>query len=296
MTKRVAKFIFQNSLELAKSIEGNTSVLFYYNDVKDYLDEDFVKNNDVKKIIIIREEEKEEDDKIIFEKLKSLGNLIVAPSINFNRMNKVKIALMMCMSSGMLSKDENLIALTGVSDSIDTSIFIDISKEKELLSFKGEIDLEKSVKPEVFERILRIALELANQGREGKSIGAIFILGDKEKVLENVKQMIFNPFKGYNPDERNILKVNLDDTLKEFSLLDGAILIDADGVVESAGVFIATSSAVTEEIPKGLGSRHLAAASITALTNAISVVVSESTGDVTIFKNGNLITRIEKAL
>jgi len=112
-------------------------------------------------------------------------------------------------------------------------------------------------------------------------------------VLENVKQMIFNPFKGYAPDERNILKANLDDTLKEYSLLDGAIVIDCNGVIETAGAYISVSAAV-EDLPKGLGARHIAAASITAVTNAISIVVSESTGDVTIFKNGSIITRIEK--
>ncbi len=268
-------------------------MLFYYRDVEGYaFDEEFV-NNNIKKIIVLQEDEK--DEKTI-EKIKSVGSIVFSPSVTFNRINKIKIALMMCVSSGIISKEENMIALTGVGDTIDTAIFIDISKEKELLSFKGDIDLGKSVKPEVFERVLRVALELANQGREGKSVGGIFVLGDKEQILENTKQMIFNPFKGYEPDERNILKANLDDTLKEFSLLDGAIIINSDGVVEAAGAYISVSSSISEDLPKGLGARHMAAAAITSIANAVSIVVSESTGDVTIFKNGSIVTRIEKAI
>ncbi len=292
METTISRFILKQAFELSK-IEDGISVLFYYSDVESYIfDKEFL-NQGIKKIIVINEDEKE---KSVLEKIKSLGSVVATPFKVSSRINKIKIALMMCVSSGIISKGEKLIALSGTENAIDNAIFIDISKEKELLSFKGDIDLGKSVKPEVFERVLRIALELANQGREGKNVGAIFVLGNKEEVMENTKQMIFNPFKGYNPDERNILKVNLDDTLKEFSLLDGAIIINSDGVIESAGAYISTSSLNLEELPKGLGARHMAAAAITALTNAVSVVVSESTGDVSIFKNGSMITRIEKSV
>ncbi len=292
METTISRFILKQAFELSK-IEDGISVLFYYSDVESYIfDKEFL-NQGIKKIIVINEDEKE---KSVLEKIKSLGSVVATPFKVSSRINKIKIALMMCVSSGIISKGEKLIALSGTENAIDNAIFIDISKEKELLSFKGDIDLGKSVKPEVFERVLRIALELANQGREGKNVGAIFVLGNKDEVMENTKQMIFNPFKGYNPDERNILKVNLDDTLKEFSLLDGAIVINSDGVIESAGAYISTSSLNLEELPKGLGARHMAAAAITALTNAVSVVVSESTGDVSIFKNGSMITRIEKSV
>ncbi len=267
--------------------------MFYYKDVEEYIFDKGYFDNDIKKIVVLQESEKDENT---LEKIKDIGNVVFSPSVTFNRINKIKIALMMCVSSGIITKDENVIALTGVGDAIDTAVFVDISKEKELLSFKGDIDLGKSVQPEVFERVLRVALELANQGREGKSVGAIFVLGSKEQILENTKQMIFNPFRGYEPDERNVLKANLDDTLKEFSLLDGAIVINSDGVVEAAGAYISVSSNVSEDLPKGLGARHMVAAAITSITNAVSVVVSESTGDVTIFKDGSMVTRIEKAI
>ncbi len=292
ITLEASKLILKKALEIAKAQE-NSTLLVYYSDVSPYLnDEDTLKDNGVKKIIVMKENEFEENGDII-DDLKKIGEIVRVPNVKYDRINKIKIALMICTSSGILSKDDDVIALSGSGSQVDTILFLDISKEKELLSFKGDIDLEKSVKPEVFEKVLRIALEIANQGREGKSVGTIFVLGDKEHVMENVKQMIFNPFKGYDPDERNILKANLDDTLKEYSLLDGAIVIDCNGVIETAGAYISVSATI-EDLPKGLGARHIAAASITAVTKAISIVVSESTGDVTIFKNGAIVTRIEK--
>ncbi len=288
-----SKLILEKALEIVKS-QDNITLLAYYGDISPYLNsDDFLKDNNGKKIIVMKENEFEENSDII-DNLKKIGEIVKVPNVKYDRINKIKIALMICTSSGILSKDDDVLALSGSGNQLDTALLLDISKEKELLSFKGDIDLEKSVKPEVFEKVLRIALEIANQGREGKSVGTIFILGDKENVMENIKQMIFNPFKGYDPDERNILKANLDDTLKEYSLLDGATVIDCNGVIETAGAYISVSAASTEELPKGLGARHIAAASITATTKAISIVVSESTGDVTIFKNGSIVTRIEK--
>ncbi|HOP05648.1 MAG TPA: diadenylate cyclase [candidate division Zixibacteria bacterium] len=67
-----------------------------------------------------------------------------------------------------------------------------------------------------------------------------------------------------------------------------------DGVALAAGRHLAPS-VETSELPQGLGARHRSAAGITALTNAIAVVVSETTGDVRIFSRGKLYMEIEKA-
>ena len=46
-------------------------------------------------------------------------------------------------------------------------------------------------------------------------------------------------------------------------------------------------------LSKGLGSRHWAAAAISQKTEAISVVVSQSSGTVRIFQDGQVVMRIE---
>jgi len=45
---------------------------------------------------------------------------------------------------------------------------------------------------------------------------------------------------------------------------------------------------------RGLGARHQAAAAITAVTNSVAVRVSQSTGTVTIFRRGAIVTEIEE--
>jgi diadenylate cyclase len=277
-----------NIIESDKSI----NLLVYYSDIKKLDIDDFVKK-DIKKIIVFKRAEIEEEN---HDKLENFNNIpsIIVPNIIFTRTNKLKIAIVMALAVNILSKDSKLIALTGLNN-IDSMIYLEIEKEKELLLFRENIDFGETIRPEVFEKVLRIALELANQGREGKSVGALFVLGDIENIKPYIKQMIFNPFKGYDQKERNIMLSNLDDTVKEYSVLDGAFLISGDGTLESAGVHIA-ASADTTDLPKGLGSRHMAAAAITSVSNAMSIVVSESTGDVSVFKNGKLITQIEKAI
>jgi len=277
-----------------KIIESDKSInlLVYYSDIKKLDIDDFLKK-DIKKIIVFQRAEIEEENNNNLEDFNNIPSIIV-PNIIFTRTNKLKVAIVMALAVNILSKDSKIIALTGLNN-IDSMIYLEIEKEKELLLFRENIDFGEVIRPEVFEKVLRIALELANQGREGKSVGALFVLGDIENLKPYIKQMIFNPFKGYDQKERNILLSNLDDTIKEFSVLDGAFLISGDGTLESAGVHIA-ASADTSDLPKGLGSRHMAAAAITSVSNAMSIVVSESTGDVSVFKNGKLVTQIEKAI
>jgi DNA integrity scanning protein DisA with diadenylate cyclase activity len=41
------------------------------------------------------------------------------------------------------------------------------------------------VQPEVFERLLTIVLELAEEGKEGRPLGTVFVLGDHETVEQD---------------------------------------------------------------------------------------------------------------
>jgi DNA integrity scanning protein DisA with diadenylate cyclase activity len=105
---------------------------------------------------------------------------------------------------------------------------------------------------------------------------------------------VINPFHGYPENERNILDPRLEETLKEFSAIDGAFVIRGDGVVLSAGRYLAPHSKLEENLPQGLGTRHEAGAAITMTTGAIAICVSQSTGTISIFKQGRLITDIQK--
>ncbi|PSP19525.1 hypothetical protein BRC62_01810, partial [Halobacteriales archaeon QH_10_67_13] len=47
------------------------------------------------------------------------------------------------------------------------------------------------------------------------------------------------------------------------------------------------------DIPKGLGTRHMAAAAITRDTNAVAIVLSESDGLVRAFKAGDKVLELD---
>ena len=66
----------------------------------------------------------------------------------------------------------------------------------------------------------------------------------------------------------------LEETLKEYAALDGAFIVRGDGVVLTAGSHLMPSPAAPTHLPGGLGTRHGAAAGISATTGAVAVCVS----------------------
>ena len=140
-----------------------------------------------------------------------------------------------------------------------------------------------------------IALDIGAMGREGRPVGTILVIGNSKSVLKSSRQAVFNPFKGYPKREKMITNPEVVESIKEVAQLDGAIIISTAGVVEAAGRHIEAPSPVTKQL-RGLGSRHRAAAGITRKTEAVSVVVSESTGRVTIFEGGGIVAALEPVI
>lgn len=231
------------------------------------------------------------------EELRCKVNFINVPQVNLTRMGEVKIAITKGIATGILVRGDKVVCLTGIPrlGYIDTMLVVDVGKEFEILTSDFISGIFDTVDPEVFEAVLNIALELGSQGREGRPVGTIFVLGDHEKVLQFSRQMIINPFRGYPEEERNVLNPALKETIKEFSALDGAFIINEKGVLISAGTYL-NAALESKEFPKGLGSRHIAAAGVTGNTNAIAIVISESAGTVRIFKNGKVFVSIERPL
>jgi hypothetical protein len=143
---------------------------------------------------------------------------------------------------------------------------------------------------EVFEMLLRIAGDLVRQGREGRSVGTMFIVGDTENVLEASRQVVINPFQGHTAEQRRVLHPDNVETTKEYANLDGAIVVSADGTLEAAGRYVLLEP--DAEAASGLGGRHLAAASVTMHTDAVAIVVSSS-GVVRVYKDGSPVMELD---
>ena len=216
-------------------------------------------------------------------------------ALSNSRLSQLRAAILLGLTREIFGFKDRVCCIGGIPQSgqLDTVLVVDVDEEFESVIGHEEDMLPSGVSAEALERITAIATDLAVTGREGKSIGAMFILGDHEEVYKRSKQLVLNPFHGYDDEDRNVLNPFMDETIKELSLIDGAFIVRGNGVVETAGSLI-QAKADNISLPGGLGTRHAAAAAITSVTNAIALVVSSS-GQVTYFRKGRMFTLFEKS-
>ncbi|MDX2109985.1 MAG: diadenylate cyclase [Verrucomicrobiota bacterium] len=233
-----------------------------------------------------------------YQEGKSPPTTIEVRSLSKQRLSQMRSAILIGLSSGIFKLTDKICCVGGIAASnlLDCLVVVDISKE-----FQGAITREHNLLPpgvkiEVFERVLGIATDLSIEGREGKPVGALFVVGDTDKVNQMIKPLVLNPFYGYKEEDRNILNPFMDETLKEFSVIDGCFIIRGNGVVESAGSLIHAPSEYYKDMPSGLGSRHAAAAAISLATDCTSIAVSASTGQVSLFRRGAMVSLMETPL
>ncbi len=160
--------------------------------------------------------------------------------------------------------------------------------------FKEICSERRGVDAGVLKQTVTLAVEIAREGREGRKIGTLFVVGDSEAVLETSRPLVLDPLYGHPDEAKHIADPNVRESLKELAQLDGAFVVSDSGVVISAARYIDTVSD-NLSVPLGLGSRHIAAASVSYYTNAVAVAVSESSM-VRVFDDGELVSEITPEL
>lgn len=155
---------------------------------------------------------------------------------------------------------------------------------------KRVLDQIPDVNNDTVEKIISLAIEIAREGREGRKVGTMFVIADSENVLRHSRPLILDPLYGHAKELKHIDDPNMRETIKELALLDGAFIVSDGGICLSASRYI-EASVGDIELPLGLGSRHVAAASITKRTKSVAVVVSESS-TVRVFYRGEIISEI----
>jgi DNA integrity scanning protein DisA with diadenylate cyclase activity len=148
----------------------------------------------------------------------------------------------------------------------------------------------RGVNLNILKEVITLAFEIAREGRKGRRIGTIFAVSDAENVLKHSRSLILDPLLGHPAKVKQISDTDMRETIKELAQLDGAFVVSDEGTVVSACCYLDSSSKGID-LPLGLGSRHMAAASITKLTNSVAVVVSESSV-VRIIDDGEIISEI----
>jgi DNA integrity scanning protein DisA with diadenylate cyclase activity len=154
------------------------------------------------------------------------------------------------------------------------------------------LKLTDGVRRGVLEATLEVARKVGRSARQGKKLGALFVMGDSSKVLEYSQQLVLNPFEGHDEADRMITNPDAHEMVMEFAKLDGAFVIRGDGFIRTAGTFLRISE-TDVNIPSGLGARHTAAAGITARTYATAMSVSAADGEVRAFSGGELVMQMD---
>lgn len=220
---------------------------------------------------------------------------IVIPSYDYSRVERVKVALVAATMEGHFKEGEIVLCLAGrTGQPVDTMMHLRIGASKEERTHLEGVSLGETFHPQVVEGLIQIALEIGQEGFEGHAIGTIFVIGDSTNVLEKSRQILLNPFQGIPESERNVLDPRIRESIKRFAVLDGAFIVREDGVMLAAGRFLSSGSEDLK-LPLGLGARHAAAAGISKSTQCLSLVVSQSSGAVRLFKGGHTLLELHQA-
>lgn len=176
---------------------------------------------------------------------------------------------------------------------IDSLSIIRLGEHLGQLTVRDLRQLKTRIPLESLKTVVDLAVAIGREGREGKPVGTLLVVGDHRKVLSYCRPMGFDPLKGYSRTERTLADSKVREGVKEIAQLDGAFIISADGTVVAGAQQIAAPRSADITLPKGFGARHWAAADISRATTAIAVAVSESNGTVRLFQNGEVKLRIE---
>ena len=219
-------------------------------------------------------------------------HLIDVPKVSLTRNDRANLGLLIAAAKGLVASDANVVCLAGS----DGRRFDSLTVNRPPVQFRNVFltsNRRRPILPSVILRVISLALEIADEGREGKALGTVFVVGDTRRVRRHTTQLVLNPFHGYSRHLRSILDPSLGETVKEFALLDGAFVVQDDGMVVSAGTYIIPK--IGKQMTSGLGARHQAAASITSHTHAVAVVVSQSTGTVLVMRHGKIVLKLERS-
>jgi len=284
----INKLIFNQATKIAKGADCDSIAVFGDTVISNpiFPPEGF---SDFKTVLVTRRAKEGDFDDSPFD------SVIQVRSFSKGRLAQARSAFLVGITRGVFSLNDKICCIGGIpsSDQFDTIVVIDMRKEFRALLADQDDFLPVDVSPEVLERVIGIAMELSVEGREGRPVGTLFVLGDSEKVEDMTKPLVLNPFFGYKDEDRNVLSPFMDETVKEYSGLDGAFVVRGDGVLLSAGSLIHAPDYL-HSLPSGFGSRHAAAAAISVAADCLAIVVSASTGQVTLFRNGIALPLMEK--
>ena len=218
--------------------------------------------------------------------------VLAMPDAALNRLSQLNLALFLTALNRHLGPEEKVLGLSGVTGSqrLDTLVIAKPARDYSWLRHhKSTMAVTQHLA-----RLLEIALHFAREGREGSSIGAIFVLGDRRTLSPHLRQLMLNPLQGHARAARSIHNPDFLETLRELAAMDGAVVVNRRGVVDSAGTYL-DAPVGRGRLRPGLGARHAAALAITTVTDATAVVISASSGTISVYDGSETAIELAQA-
>ena len=218
--------------------------------------------------------------------------VLAMPDAALNRLSQLNLALFLTALNRHLGPEEKVLGLSGVTGSqrLDTLVIAKPARDYSWLRHhKSAMAVTQHLA-----RLLEIALHFAREGREGSSIGAIFVLGDRSTLSPYLRQLILNPLQGHAQAARSIHNPDFLETLRELAAMDGAFVVNRRGIVDSAGTYL-DAPVGRGRLTPGLGARHAAALAITTVTDATAIVISASSGTISVYDGGETALELAQA-
>jgi diadenylate cyclase len=147
------------------------------------------------------------------------------------------------------------------------------------LFYKNNTNQSEETLNSTIEEIVESLYSLSRQ-----KIGALIIIERQTKIGD-----IINTGTIIDGDVSRQLLINI--FIPNTPLHDGAVVI-RDKQIKAAACFLPLTQ--SKDLSKDLGTRHRAAVGVSEVSDCISLIVSEETGDVSIAKSGKLYRNISK--
>ena len=132
----------------------------------------------------------------------------------------------------------------------------------------------------LLQRVLRCAFLMSEQ-----NLGAIFVLGDADAILERSDLPAIGSFATIASADMEHLS---EQELVNFAKQDGATVIDAQGRFRGCMVLLRPAADTQAEIGLGKGARHSSAAKMSAEGACLAITVSQD-GPITIYDCGQQV-------
>ena len=184
-----------------------------------------------------------------------------------------------------MSRTMGLYTLTWLLQHIFSSLFILIVVifQADIRQALGEIGAHRlfrrrDLKQGGVEEVVMACVEMARL-----RVGALIVIERSMRLGDMIKR------EGVRMDAQLSRQLLMNIFYPKAPLHDGAALIEGDRIVAAKCILPVTQS----DVPKSFGTRHRAAIGMSEISDAIIVVVSEETGDISIAQGGEIRLNID---